>query len=257
MIQDFAGRTVLVTGATSGIGRAAVIELASRGASVVAAARREREGLEVVEMANAAGLSVDGRAQFVATDVTDGNSIDALFERIETDIGRLDGAFNNAGIEADAAMTPDMSVEVFDRLFATNVRGTWLCMRHELGIMRKQEHGAIVNTSSIAGVIGFPQASAYTASKHAVVGMTKSAGLELAEFGIRVNCLCPGATKSEMSDRWVSRYPGGEAEMVEMLPMKRLGTPEQLAAAAIFMLSDAAAYMTGHAMVVDGGFSVK
>jgi NAD(P)-dependent dehydrogenase (short-subunit alcohol dehydrogenase family) len=256
MAGDFTDRIILVTGITSGIGRATVIELARRGATVVAAARRRPEGLAVAEEATAAAASSGGCARFIQADIADSDSIDALFASIEADYGRLDGAFNNAGIEADAAPAPDMPVAVFDQLFATNVRGTWLCMRHEMRMMARQGGGAIVNTASIAGVIGFPGASAYTASKHAVVGMTKAAGLEYAERGIRVNCLCPGATKSEMSDRWVDRYPGGEAEMTAMLPMKRLGKPEELAATAIFMLSDAAAYMTGSTVVVDGGYSV-
>jgi len=255
MAGDFTNKIILVTGVTSGIGRAAVMELTRRGATVIAVARREPEGLEVAAEANAAA-AFGGSACFVRADIADSDSIDALFASIEADHGRLDGAFNNAGIEADAAPAPDMPVAVFDQLFATNVRGTWLCMRHEMRMMERRGCGAIVNTASIAGVIGFPGASAYTASKHAVVGMTKAAGLEYAERGIRVNCLCPGATKSEMSDRWVERYPGGEAEMSAMLPMKRLGKPEELAATAIFMLSDAAAYMTGATVVVDGGYSV-
>jgi len=255
MTGDFHNKVILVTGITSGIGRAAVIELARRGARVIAVARRKPEGLAVAAEATAAAAA-GGSASFIQADIADADSIDALFATIEADYGHLDGAFNNAGIEADAAPAPDMPVEVFDQLFATNVRGTWLCMRHEMRMMERQGSGAIVNTASIAGVIGFPGASAYTASKHAVVGMTKAAGLEYAERGIRVNCLCPGATKSEMSDRWVERYPGGEAEMTAMLPMRRLGKPEELAATAIFMLSDAAAYMTGATVVVDGGYSV-
>jgi NAD(P)-dependent dehydrogenase (short-subunit alcohol dehydrogenase family) len=146
-----------------------------------------------------------------------------------------------------------MPVEEFDRVINTNVRGTWLCLRHETRLMRAQGHGSIVNVSSIAGVVGYAQSSAYTTSKHAVVGMTRSAALDLAGIGIRVNCLCPGGTTTEMSERWVSRVPGGEAVVSQGVPMKRFGKPDELAATALFMLSGAAAYMTGAVIVVDGG----
>jgi NAD(P)-dependent dehydrogenase (short-subunit alcohol dehydrogenase family) len=253
---DFKGKNILVTGVTSGIGRAAVIELAKRGATVIAAARREEAGRATVESAAIAGKAGGGSARFVRTDIAVPDSIDELFAKIAQDYGRLDGAFNNAGIESDLAQVPDTPLEVFDRVFATNVRGTWLCMRHEMRLMRAQGHGAIVNTASITGVIAFPSTSVYTASKHAVVGMSKAAGLELAREGIRVNCICPGATRSEMSERWLETYPGGEAQMTQMLPTKRLARPEELAAVAIFLLSDAASYMTSSTTVVDGGQSV-
>jgi NAD(P)-dependent dehydrogenase (short-subunit alcohol dehydrogenase family) len=247
----FAGKAVLVTGASSGIGRACALLLATQGARVIVAARREDRGRQTVDAISRSG----GAASFIAVDIASERSIDTLFAEIER-MGHLHGAINNAGTEGEHSLLPDMPVEEFDRVMNTNVRGTWLCLRHETRLMRAQGHGAIVNVSSIAGVVGYARSSAYTTSKHAVVGMTKSAALDFAGDGIRVNCLCPGGTTTEMSERWVSRVPGGEAVVSQGVPMKRFGRPEELAATAVFMLSDAAAYMTGAIIVVDGGSTV-
>jgi len=249
--KRFSGKIALVTGASSGIGRAAVIDLVREGATVIAAARRSEQGSAVIEAARAA--TAGAQVRFVQTDISSSDSVDALFDVIAADYGRLDVAFNNAGVEADAAELPDTPIEVFDSVFGINVRGTWMCMRHEMRLMREQGHGAIVNTSSIAGLIAYPHSSVYTGSKHAIIGMTKSAALDLADRGVRVNCLCPGATRGEMASRWVDRVPGGEEAMVQTIPMKRMGTPEELAAVAMFLLSDAASYMTGAIVVADGG----
>ncbi len=249
--RPFAGKTVLVTGASSGIGRAAALLLAGQGAGVIVSARREDRARQTVDAIREAG----GSADFISVDIASQASIDALFAEIGRR-GPLHAALNNAGTEGEHAPLPDMPIEEFDRVMNTNVRGTWLCLRHEASLMRAQGRGSIVNVASIAGVVGFAQSSAYTTSKHAVVGMTKSAALDFAASGIRVNCLCPGGTTTEMSERWVSRVPGGEAVVAQGVPMKRFGKPEELAATAVFMLSDAAAYMTGAIIVVDGGSTV-
>jgi NAD(P)-dependent dehydrogenase (short-subunit alcohol dehydrogenase family) len=244
----FAGRTVLVTGASSGIGRACAFLLARQGAGVIVSARREDRARRTVDAIREGG----GSAEFIGVDIASEASVDALFAAIERR-GPLHGAVNNAGTEGEHSPLPDMPVEEFDRVMNTNVRGTWLCLRHETRLMRAQGQGSIVNVSSIAGVVGYAGSSAYTTSKHAIVGMTKSAALDFAAGGVRVNCLCPGGTTSEMSERWVSRVPGGEAVVSQGVPMKRFGKPDELAATAVFMLSDAAAYMTGAVIVVDGG----
>ncbi len=251
-MNDFAGRVVLITGASSGTGRAAALLIGGRGAHVIVAARRHTEGQDTVDRIVAAG----GSGEYVAVDLTNAESIDTLFASITSKHGRLDGAFNNAGVEVDAAPLPDMPVTAFDQVFSTNVRGTWLCLGHEMRIMQAQGHGAIVNTSSVAGIVGFANRSVYTASKHAIVGMTKSAALEVAHLGIRINCLLPGGVQTDMSTRWVSRVPGGYDALAEGIPMKRWGMPEEIAEAAAWLLSDAASYMTGANLVVDGGLSV-
>ena len=251
--RRFAGKTVLVVGASSGIGQAAAIQLGREGASVIVAARRTARGQETVDTITAAG----GSAWFQIVDIGDEASIDAMFAAIEARHDRLDAALNNAGTEGDPAPLPDLAIAEFDRVMNINVRGTWLCLRHETRIMRAQGFGSIVNTSSIAGLVGFPMSSAYTASKHAVVGLTKSAALDFAETGVRVNCLCPGGTTTEMSARFVARVPGGEPAAAQGVPMKRFGRVEELAEAAVFMLSDAASYMTGSVMTVDGGSTAR
>jgi len=248
-MTSFTGKVVLVTGATSGIGRASALMLADRGATVIAGARRGAQGESLVAEAKAKG----GNVRFAAVDIASEASVEALFDLIARDYGRLDGALNNAGVEADAAPLADTPTEDFDRVFNTNVKGTWLCMRREMRMMRDLGGGSIVNVASMAGVSGMANASVYVASKHAIVGMTKSAALDHPDLGIRVNCLCPGATTTEMSARWSDRLPGGEAALAGYVPMKRVAAASEQAEVALFLLSDAASYMTGSIVLADGG----
>lgn len=249
---ELKGKIVLITGASSGIGRAAIDVFARHGARVIAAARRREQTETAVAAANARA----GDACYLPVDIADAGSVDALFDAILTQYGHLDGAFNNAGIEAPHAAVPDTPVATFDDVMATNARGTWLCMRREMQIMRNQGHGLIVNTSSIAGIMSFPSASAYAASKSAVIAMTKSAALDLAAQGITVNCICPGATRSEMSARWAERLPNREADLAAFNPMKRIAEAEEPEEAAAFLRSDRARYINGAVLVIDGGASL-
>jgi len=245
----FAGKMVLVTGASSGIGFATAVRLAQQGAYVIAAARRKPnlDALMVrIEETGGVGSSI-------VVDISVPDSVEAMFDRIERDFARLDGAINNAALESEFQPLQDILLDHFETLFNTNVRGAWLCMRREMRIMLKQRKGSIVNVASIAGLHGYAGLSAYSASKHAVVGLTKSAAAECAVNGVRVNCLCPGGAKTEMAARYFERVPEGEALAAADIPMKRLGAPHELAEAAIWLLSDAASFVTGATLLVDGG----
>jgi NAD(P)-dependent dehydrogenase (short-subunit alcohol dehydrogenase family) len=246
------GKTILVTGATGGIGRAAAIEFAAEGANVIAVARRKDKGAELVAEIKKAG----GDARYVHTDIADVQSIDALFSLISRDYGRLDGAFNNAAAETPPSPLANETLEAFDRLFAANVRGTFWCMHHELRMMTAQRSGVIVNNGSVASVRGLAQHSVYAAAKHAVLGMTRSAALEVAALGIRVNCLCPGPVRTEMFDRWTN---GGLPEIADALaaavPLKRVATSEEIAATVAWLLSDKASFLTGAEIMADGGMT--
>lgn len=245
-------RIVLVTGASSGIGRAAAIKIAGSGATVVVAARRPSGCAATVDTILANG----GNARFLELDISKTESVDSLFQQIDGDYGRLDASFNNAGIEGLSASIADTPVASYDEVFATNVRGTFLCMQAELRIMVRQGFGAIVNTASIGGVVALPKSPVYTASKHAIIGLTKSASLDYAAQGIRVNCVCPGSVRSEMSDRWFENVPGGEGLLRETIPMRRIGEAVELANAAAWLLSEEASYVTGATLMVDGGYTV-
>jgi A-factor type gamma-butyrolactone 1'-reductase (1S-forming) len=175
---------------------------------------------------------------------------------VESTFGRLDGAFNNAGIGGTEGPIEETSPDAFDSIMRVNARGVWMCMHHEIAIMRRQGSGAIVNTASVHGLLGLPGNAIYVGSKHAVVGMTRTVALELAPHGVRVNCLCPGATRTELFERSSGGGVGSEEAVAAIVPMARIADAKELAAAALWLLSDEASYMTGHPLVVDGGFSV-
>jgi NAD(P)-dependent dehydrogenase (short-subunit alcohol dehydrogenase family) len=255
MAGDFAGKVALVTGAGSGIGRAMARTVAGEGASVVVADISVEGGEETVRLIEKDG----GAAVFVATDVSQQEQVEALITATVDTYGRLDCAFNNAGI-AGEAQTPlaDSSVERFDRIIGVNLRGVFLCMKYEILRMLEQGGGgAIVNTASTMAVVATPTSPAYVASKHGVVGLTKSAALAYAEQGIRVNAVCPGNTETAILDATKAANAPLIDALIENTPMRRLADPVEIAKAALWLCSDAASFCTGHAMVVDGGFVVR
>jgi len=246
------GKSALITGGGGGIGRATALAFAREGARVAVADYAADTAAETVAMVNAAG----GQAITLTGDVTRARDVKTMLDDTIVAYGRLDCAFNNAGIagwqvEAAGKKTADWSENAFDRLIAVNLKGVWLCMKHELVQMQAQGGGAIVNTASIAGLIGLQTSCAYVAAKHGVVGLTKTAAIEYAEAGIRVNAVCPGFIKTRMTEETMSRR--GEAILAQ-IPVKRMGTPEEIAEMVVWLCSDRASYVTGAAYNVDGGW---
>lgn len=243
------GKVALVTGGGSGIGRATALALAREGAKVVVSDVAVEGGEETVRLIKAAG----GEAIFSRADVARNAEVEALVQQTVATYGRLDCAFNNAGIEGATKQTTECSEEAWEQTIAINLKGVWLCMKHEIQQMLKQGGGAIVNTASVAGLVGFAGLPDYVASKHGVVGLTKTAALEYAKAGIRVNAVCPGAIRTPMLERGMRTMPGFAETAVAMEPVGRLGTPEEIAEAVVWLCSDAASFVTGLPMAVDGG----
>ena len=247
------GKVALVTGGASGIGRATALAFAREGAKVVIADVAVEDGEETVRMIEESG----GKAIFVETDVSQSDQVEALINKAVETYGRLDCAFNNAGIEGEQALTPDCTEENWDRVININLKGVWLGMKYEIPQMLKQGGGAIVNMSSVAGLVGFPSSPAYVASKHGILGLTKTAALEYATEGIRVNAVCPGVIRTPMVERATGGDPEVEAQFAAMEPVGRMGKPEEVAEAVVWLCSDAASFVTGHSMVVDGGLVAR
>jgi len=245
------GKVALVTGASSGIGKATAILFGQEGAKVIVAARRIREGEETVEMIRKAG----SEAIFVSTDVSKATEVEALINKTVETYGRLDCALNNAGNFGNQNLTAECDEENFDRVINVHLKGMWLCMKYEILQMLKQGSGAIVNMSSILGLTGGGDA-AYVASKHGIIGLTKVAALEYAKSGLRVNAVCPGYIYTRMIELMadISDDPDFEAGLIKQEPVGRMGTPEEVAEAVVWLCSDAASFVTGHAMLVDGGY---
>jgi len=245
------GKVVIVTGGGSGIGRASALAFAREGAKVVVADVVVEGGEETVRLIQHNG----GAAIFVKTNVSKAAEVEALVARAVLTYGRLDCAHNNAGIEGPGATTVDYAEESWERVLAINLRGVWLCMKYEIPHMLKQGSGAIVNTASTAGLVGYPRGSAYVASKHGVVGLTKTAALEYAKSGIRVNAVCPGAIDTPMMGRITGHRSQRAERMAAAEPVGRMGQPEEIAEAVVWLCSEAASFVTGHAMAVDGGIT--
>jgi len=250
MTTELQGKVGLVTGGTSGIGRDTAVLFAKAGVRVVVAGRRELEGQETIKLVRAAG----GDGLFVKTDVSKATEVDALIQKTVEKFGRLDIAFNNAGIEGVWAPIVNQSEEDFDRTININLKGVWLCLKYEIRQMLKQgDGGAIVNMASIAGLIGSSGAAVYCASKHGVLGLTKTAALETARNGIRINAVCPGAIETSMAERLFGA-PEVHKYVLGFHPIGRFGTPAEIAEAVVWMCSDRASFMTGQSLVLDGGF---
>ena len=247
-----AGKVAFVTGAANGIGRAAALAFAREGASVVVADVSEQGNQETARMIEELGE----RALAVRCDVSRAEEVKAALDKAVEAFGRLDYAFNNAGLEQPVTAAADLTEEQWDRIVGVDLRGVFLCMRHEIPLMLRHGGGAIVTTSAGAGVKGFAGQAAYCAAKYGIVGLSKAAALDYAKSNIRINAVCPGIVETPMMDRFSGGTPEGRERVIAQEPVGRMGRPEEIAAAVLWLCSDAAAFVVGHAMVVDGGQTV-
>jgi len=251
-MRQFAGRVVLVTGGNAGIGRATAAEFARQGAQVVVSGRREKEGRAVVAEIEASG----GEAIFIKTDVSKESDVKAMIERTLAKFGRLDCAFNNAGIEQALTPLPDQTEETYDQIMDINVKGVWLSLKHEIPAMLKTGGGAVVNNASIAGLLGFATAPVYVASKHAVVGLTKAVALEYAKQNVRVNAVAPGAIETRMFHDFATA-PEVKQMLESAHPIGRIGQPQEVASAVLWLCSAGASFVTGQIVPIDGGYTAQ
>ena len=250
---DFTGQVALVTGAGSGMGLSTAQAFAKAGAAVVLADVNEDALRSATDDLEVAGHQVIG----IACDVSDEAQVAAMVDRTVSTFGRLDMAFNNAGIQVPPSDAADEPAETFDRVTAINLRGVWACMKHELRQMREQGSGAVVNCSSLGGLVGLPGRAAYHASKHGVIGLTRSAALEYASRGIRINAVCPGTFETPMVTDMVAKGELDLAEAKKDAPIGRLGQAEEIGAAVLWLCSPASSFVVGVALPVDGGYTAR
>ena len=251
MSQEHEGRIALVTGGASGIGRETALLFAREGASVAVVDMNEEGAMATADEI----LSFGGDACHYKADVASGAELDKLFEAVVDRYGRIDSAFNNAGIEGEVGVPIDLADEAaWDRVININLKGVWLCMKHELAIMKQTGGGCIVNTASVAGLVGGTFGGAYYASKHGVVGLSKAAAVEYGKSNIRVNAVCPGVVKTEMAERLLDGQIEREQAIQALHPIGRLGTPQEVAQMVVWLCSDKASFVTGQAIAVDGGY---
>jgi NAD(P)-dependent dehydrogenase (short-subunit alcohol dehydrogenase family) len=249
----FEGKVAIVTGAAHGIGRATAEGFARDGAGVVVADVDVEGGNETVAAIRASG----GQAEFVRTDVSVPADVEGMVAAARTRFGRLDYAHNNAGIVGAGCPIADMPVDVWQRGIAVMLTGVFLCLKYEIPAILAYGGGAIVNTSSGAGLIGFPGMADYVSSKHGVIGLTKTAALECAQTGLRINAVCPGTARTKMVEDWIGGDAAAERQVRDLHPIGRIAAPDEIAAAVLWLCSDEASFVMGHAMVIDGGYSIQ
>jgi NAD(P)-dependent dehydrogenase (short-subunit alcohol dehydrogenase family) len=252
-MKEFAGKVVLITGGGSGIGRATALAFAREGAQIVIGDRNVQPGDATARIIRDAG----GRASFRRTDVSVALDVEALVDHAVTTFGRLDLAFNNAGIEGEVRPLAEQTETNYDAVMDINVKGVWLSMKYEIRWMLEQGGGAIVNASSVAGLVGFPGIGIYAASKHAVIGLTKTAALEYSAQGIRINAINPGLIDTEMADRLAAGAKTTKDDLAPLHPIGRIGRVEEVAETVLWLCSTRASFVTGHSMIVDGGFTAR
>lgn len=252
-MPGFDGKVALITGAANGIGEATAVGFASRGASVLLADIDVDHGNAVAARITDEG----GIASFIRTDVSNSSDVQSMVAAAVERYGRLDYAHNNAGIVGGGATVVDMPEETWSQGIAVMLTGVFLCLKYEIPVMLRHGGGAIVNTSSGAGIIGFPTMANYVAAKHGVIGLTKTAALEFATQGIRINAICPGTARSKMVDEWIGGDPDQEAVVASLHPIGRIAEAEEIANGVMWLCSDAASFMIGHSMVMDGGFTIQ